>query len=232
MASRNNIIPKEQMTPYQRWELASFDEAEELPPPTEEELLDEPPPPPSLTAEELDAIREQARQEGYAEGQQQGLQAGRQEGYMAGLQQGQQEVNETIQHLRQIAVSFGTEVAQCSESMAPELLNLGLDLSKAMFKTALKVKPELILPTISAAIHSLPSLQLPALLYLHPADAALARESMEDDLSQHGWRIVEDPEIDRGGCRIETGTNQVDATMQTRWRRIAESLSKQLDWLE
>src|SRR5450830_132048 len=56
MASRNNIIPKEQMTPYQRWELASFDEAEELPPPTEEELLDEPPPPPSLTAEELDAI--------------------------------------------------------------------------------------------------------------------------------------------------------------------------------
>ncbi|ASU38296.1 flagellar assembly protein FliH [Herbaspirillum sp. meg3] len=232
MASRNNIIPKEQMTPYQRWELASFDEAEELPPPTEEELLDEPPPPPSLTAEELDAIREQARQEGYAEGQQQGLQAGRQEGYMAGLQQGQQEVNETIQHLRQIAVSFGTEVAQCSESMAPELLNLGLDLSKAMLKTALKVKPELILPTISAAIHSLPSLQLPALLYLHPADAALVRESMEDDLNQHGWRIVEDPEIDRGGCRIETGTNQVDATMQTRWRRIAESLSKQLDWLE
>lgn len=232
MASRNNIIPKEQMTPYQRWELASFDEAEELPPPTEEELLDEPPPPPSLTAEELDAIREQARQEGYAEGQQQGLQAGRQEGYMAGLQQGQQEVNETIQHLRQIAVSFGTEVAQCSESMAPELLNLGLDLSKAMLKTALKVKPELILPTISAAIHSLPSLQLPALLYLHPADAALARESMEDDLSQHGWRIVEDPEIERGGCRIETGTNQVDATIQTRWRRIAESLSKQLDWLE
>ncbi|WP_050476038.1 flagellar assembly protein FliH [Herbaspirillum rhizosphaerae] len=232
MASRNNIIPKEQMTPYQRWELASFDEAEELPPVEEEPLADEPPPPPMLTAEELDAIREQARQEGYAEGQQQGLQAGRQEGYMAGLQQGQQEINEIIQHLRQVAVSFGTEVSQCSENMAPELLNLGLDLSKAMLKTVLKVKPELILPTISAAIHSLPSLQLPALLYLHPADAALVRENMEDDLSQQGWRIVEDPELDRGGCRIETGTNQVDATTQTRWRRIAESLSKQLDWLE
>ena len=216
MASRNNIIPKEQMTPYQRWELASFDEAEELPPVEEEHHIDEPPPPPALTAEELDAIREQARQEGY----------------MAGLQQGQQEVNETIQHLRQIAVSFGTEVSQCSENMAPELLNLGLDLSKAMLKTVIKVKPELILPTISAAIHSLPSLQLPALLYLHPADATLVRENMGDDLGQHGWRIVEDPELDRGGCRIETGTNQVDATTQTRWRRIAESLSKQLDWLE
>lgn len=160
------------------------------------------------------------------------MQAGRQEGYMAGLQQGQQEVNEIVQHLRQIAVSFSTEVSQCSESMAPELLNLGLDLSKAMLKTVISVKPELILPTVSAAIHALPSLQLPALLYLHPADATLVREHMEEDLTQQGWRIVEDPELDRGGCRLETGTNQVDATMQTRWRRIAESLSKQLDWLE
>jgi flagellar assembly protein FliH len=232
MASRNNIIPKEQMTPYQRWEMASFDEPQEEIPPPEEQFVEEIPPPPSLTIEEIEAIREQARQEGYAEGQQQGLQAGRSEGYMAGLQLGQTEINETIQHLRQIAVSFGTEVSQTSETMAPELLNLGLDISKAMIKTALTVKPELILPTISAAIHSLPSLQLPALLYLQPDDAALVREHLGEELSQNGWRLVEDPELERGGCRMETGTNQVDATVQTRWRRIAESLSKQLDWLE
>ncbi len=232
MASRNNIIPKEQMTPYQRWEMASFDEPQEEIPTPEEQFVEEIPPPPSLTLEEIEAIREQARQEGYAEGQQQGMQAGRSEGYMAGLQLGQTEINETIQHLRQIAVSFGTEVSQTSETMAPELLNLGLDISKAMIKTALKVKPELILPTISAAIHSLPNLQLPALLYLQPDDAALVREHLGEELSQNGWRLVEDPELQRGGCRMETGTNQVDATMQTRWRRIAESLSKQLDWLE
>ncbi|MFJ9452915.1 MULTISPECIES: flagellar assembly protein FliH [unclassified Herbaspirillum] len=232
MASRNNIIPKEQMTPYQRWEMASFDEPQEEIPTPEEQFVEEIPPPPSLTLEEIEAIREQARQEGYAEGQQQGMQAGRSEGYMAGLQLGQTEINETIQHLRQIAVSFGTEVSQTSETMAPELLNLGLDISKAMIKTALTVKPELILPTISAAIHSLPSLQLPALLYLQPDDAALVREHLGEELSQNGWRLVEDPELQRGGCRMETGTNQVDATMQTRWRRIAESLSKQLDWLE
>ena len=232
MASRNNIIPKEQMTPYQRWEMASFDEPQEEIPPPEEQFAEEIPPPPVLTLEEIEAIREQARQEGYAEGQQQGMQAGRSEGYMAGLQLGQTEINETIQHLRQIAVSFGTEVSQTSETMAPELLNLGLDISKAMIKTALSVKPELILPTISAAIHSLPSLQLPALLYLQPDDAALVREHLGEELSQNGWRLVEDPELQRGGCRMETGTNQVDATVQTRWRRIAESLSKQLDWLE
>jgi len=229
MASRNNIIPKELMTPYQRWELASFDEPEPLPPEAEEA---EEAPPPALTAEELDAIRAHARQEGLAEGYQQGLHSGHEEGYLAGLQQGQQEVNEIIGHLRQVALTFGTEVAQCSENIAPELLNLGLDLGKAMLKTALKVKPELILPTISAAIHALPGVQLPALLFLQPDDATLVRQHLGEELSKNGWRIVEDGDMDRGGCRIETGTNQIDATTQTRWRRLAESLSKQVDWLE
>ncbi|SRR5450830_35913 len=227
---RKSIIPKEEMSPYQRWELASFDEAPE-PEPVEDDLLEEPPAP-ALTTEELDAIRDHARQEAYAEGHAQGLQDGHHEGYMGGLQQGQQEINDIIAHLRGVAMSFGTEVAQCSESMAPELLNLSLDLSKAMLKTALTVKPELILPTVTSAIHALPCLQLPALLYLHPDDATLVREHIGEDLIQNGWRFVDDPELDRGGCRIETGTNQIDATTQTRWRRLAESLSKQLDWLE
>lgn len=233
---RAKIIPKEEMTPYQRWELASFNEPEPEPepppPPLEDEFDEEPPPPPQLTAEQLDAIREAARQEGFSEGRQHGLEAGRAEGYMAGLQQGQKEVNETIAHLRGIAVNFGTEVAQSSETMAPELLDLALDLAKAMLKTALQVRPELILPTVSAAIQSLPLLQLPAILFLHPEDAALVREHMASELSEHGWKIEEDPHIERGGCRIETRSNQIDATAQTRWKRLAEGLSKQLDWLD
>ncbi|MFL9923748.1 flagellar assembly protein FliH [Herbaspirillum lusitanum] len=230
-----NIIPKEEMTPYQRWELASFDEEPPQPEPqpeAEEELGEEPPPVPQLTAEQLDAIREAARQQGYAEGREQGMQAGRAEGYMAGLQQGQSEVNETIQHFRQIAVNFGVEVSHCSETMAPEMLTLALDIAKAMLKTALKVKPELVLPTVSAAIHALPVLHLPAYLFLHPDDAALVREHLKDELEQHNWKIEEDDYLERGGCRVETRSNQIDATAQTRWHRIAESLSKQLDWLD
>lgn len=231
---RAKIIPKEEMTPYQRWELASFNEEPEPEPeplPVEEDL-EEPPPVPQLTAEQLDAIREAARQEGFAEGREHGLQAGRSEGYMAGLQQGQTEVNEVIQHFRQIAVNFSTEVSQCSESMAPELLELALDLAKAMLKTALQVRPELVLPTVTAALQTLPVLQLPATLTLHPEDAALVRQHLGEELLQQGWRIDDDAHMERGGCRVETRTNQIDASPQTRWKRLGESLSKQLDWLD
>nr|WP_198980476.1 flagellar assembly protein FliH [Herbaspirillum sp. ASV7] len=232
---RAKIIPKEEMTPYQRWELASFNdepEPEPEPLPVEEEYLEEPPPVPQLTAEQLDAIREAARQEGFAEGREHGLQAGRSEGYMAGLQQGQKEINEVIQHFRQIAVNFSTEVSQCSESMAPELLDLALDLAKSMLKTALNVRPELVLPTVTAAIQTLPVLQLPAVLTLHPEDAALVREHLGEDLGKQGWKIEDDSHMERGGCRVETRTNQIDASTQTRWKRLGESLSQQLDWLD
>ena len=232
---RAKIIPKEEMTPYQRWELASFNdepEPEPEPLPVEEEYLEEPPPVPQLTAEQLDAIREAARQEGFAEGREHGLQAGRSEGYMAGLQQGQKEINEVIQHFRQIAVNFSTEVSQCSESMAPELLDLALDLAKSMLKTALNVRPELVLPTVTAAIQTLPVLQLPATLTLHPEDAALVREHLGEELGKQGWKIEDDSHMERGGCRAETRSNQIDASTQTRWKRLGESLSQQLDWLD
>ena len=101
-----------------------------------------------------------------------------------------------------------------------------------MLKTALNVRPELILPTVSAAIHALPVLQLPASLTLHPEDAALVRKHLGEELAQQGWKIEEDAHLDRGGCRVETRTNQIDATTPTRWQRLGESLSKQLDWLE
>jgi len=198
----------------------------------EEEYLEEPPPVPQLTAEQLDAIREAARQEGFAEGREHGLQAGRSEGYMAGLQQGQKEINEVIQHFRQIAVNFSTEVSQCSESMAPELLDLALDLAKSMLKTALNVRPELVLPTVTAAIQTLPVLQLPATLTLHPEDAALVREHLGEELGKQGWKIEDDSHMERGGCRVETRSNQIDASTQTRWKRLGESLSQQLDWLD
>jgi hypothetical protein len=39
------------------------------------------------------------------------------------------------------------------------------------------------------------------------------------------------PHMDRGGCRVETASNQIDATTSTRWQRIAASLGKDSDWL-
>lgn len=214
----SNVIPKEKLTAYQRWEMASF--GDERP---KEAAANA-----KLEAEKLEQLREEARRQGHAEGYAAGYEQGRAEGLDTGRAQAQQE----LAVLRQIADSFGTEVGQASEIVADELLDLALDLSKAMLKTALKARPELILPVVGEAIRYLPSLQQPALLVLNPEDAVVVRQHMGDELDKGNWRIAEEPQMERGGCRVETPSNQIDAAPSVRWHRIAEALGKQSGWLE
>jgi flagellar assembly protein FliH len=71
-------------------------------------------------------------------------------------------------------------------------------------------------------------------LLVHPADAALIRKAAEDDsaLAALPWKIVEDAHIERGGCRLETPTTEVDATLETRWRRVLASLGRDDPWID
>ncbi|HEX2603710.1 MAG TPA: flagellar assembly protein FliH [Oxalicibacterium sp.] len=228
----SNVIPKEQQSAYQRWEMMSL--GEERPSLSRKAMpqsaANEAAHAASLAAalaeqtRQVQHAREQAHAEGYA--------AGLEEGRAAGMKEGRALAEQEREILRSIADMFGTEVAQANELIASDMLDLSLDLAKAMLKTALKVRPELIVPLVREAIHYLPTLQQPALLYLHPEDAAIVAKAMGDEISTASWRIVEDPHMDRGGCRVETASNQIDATTQTRWQRLAAALGKDSDWLD
>ncbi|RJG01161.1 FliH/SctL family protein [Noviherbaspirillum sedimenti] len=218
----NAILPKEQQSAFERWEMHSFDDTRPGARPAPAA-----PPPPKVSIEEIAAIREEARARGHAEGLADGIAEGR----VQGLAQGRAEGAAEMAHLRQIAQQLGEEAVRADQAIAHDVLALALDLAKAMLKTALTVRPELVVPIVSEAIRYLPSLQQPALLMLNPLDAAIVKEQMHDELDKAGWRIVEDAQVKRGGCRIDTATNQIDATIDTRWQRLAETLGKQSEWL-
>jgi flagellar assembly protein FliH len=195
------------------WELASFD----------------PDPHPVTTAayagvtlptiEQISAIQEQARQEGF--------QAGRAEGYAHGAQ----EAARDAARLHSIADTFATEVGQADESISRQILDLSLDLARAILKTALAVRPELVLPIVQEAVRYLPGLQQSALLYLHPDDLPLVRERMGEQLDKLGWVLADDARLEPGSCRVEAANNQIDAALHTRWQRLAAALGKDSDWL-
>jgi len=216
-------VPKEQQSAYQRWEMASF--GDDRPGAFQNDRRTPAANAASVAqlAEQIAAARESARLEGYA--------AGLAQGREIGLDEGRAQAAQEKIHLRQIAETFGFEVAQANEAIAQDMLDLALDLAKAMLKTALDVRPERIMPIVGEAIRYLPTLQQPALLFLHPADALLVRQQMGDELAKAGWRIAEDVQLERGGCRVETASNQIDATASTRWQRLAAALGKESDWL-
>ena len=213
----SSALPKEKQSAYQRWELASF--GDERPKVAET---------PQITLaqlnEQIAAAREQGHREGYA--------AGHAEGLDLGLKEGRATADEEVARFKEVAVSFQNDVTHANELIARDVLDVALDLAKAMLKSALQVRPELVMPIVGEAVRYLPSVQQPAILLLHPEDAKIVRQYMDDELNKAGWRITDDPHIDRGGCRVETASNQIDASMPTRWQRITSALDKQSDWLE
>jgi flagellar assembly protein FliH len=214
------VIPKEKLSAYERWEMASFGDDR----PSAQHQSRSQAERAQQQAANLARLSEEARQQGHAEGFEQGRKAG--------LEAGRADAAHEIARLRAMSQNFVTEIARVDETVADEMLTLALDLSKAMLKTALKVRPELVLPVVSEAIRYLPSVQQPALLVLNPQDAEIVRAHMADELNKAGWRVTEDVRMEPGGCRVETASNQIDANIDARWQRIAEALGRQSDWLE
>jgi len=239
-------ISKEFQSAYQRWEMTSFGderpsaraqrEAAEAAATAAARAYEPPPPPqPAIqlpTAEELEAIRAAAREEGYAEGLDAGQAEGHAAGYEEGLALGRVEAADELEHLRQLATTFGDAVTQADETISNDVLELALHLARGMVRTAFDVKPDLIIPVVREAIDYLPNLQQPALLMLHPEDALIVKSGIGHELDKSGWRIVEDESIARGGCKVDTASNQIDAQIGARWQRLTHALGKNLDWLE
>jgi len=179
------------------------------------------------TAAELEALREGARAEGYAEGLEEGRAAGHAEAYEAG----RAEVAAEMESLRAIAQTFSGAVAAADETIASDVLDLALHLARSMVRTAFTVRPELVIPIVREAIDYLPVLQQPAILALNPEDVEIVRAALSDELDKGGWRVVSDPQVGRGGCKVDTASNQIDAQASARWARLAHALGKNVEWL-
>ena len=210
--------PKELQSAYQRWEMNSF--GDERP-----SVVAKRPPPPELPSQDvIAAIHEEARVAGHEEG--------RAAGYADGLAIGRAEAAAELEHLQSIALTFSGALSAADETIAADVLELALHLARGMLRSALDVKPELIVPIVREAVGYLSVLQQPALLQLNPQDALIIRAAMGEELEKGGWRVVEDAQIARGGCKIDTASNQIDAQAASRWQRLTTALgNNNVEWL-
>jgi flagellar assembly protein FliH len=201
------LTPKEQLTAYERWELPSFDAGGGIRVSGNPNGIKLP------TASELEDIQRQAHDEGY------------QVGYAEGLQKAELEN-------QRLATLLGALEQEVDQQVAQSLLDLSLELAQQMLRQALKVQPELLLEIIRDAIGTLPHFNPGAHIVLHPADAEIVRTRMGEQLAHSGWKIFEDAQITRGGARIETAHSQIDATVETRWKRISANIGQDSSWLQ
>ena len=211
------VIRKEDQSACQPWEMASFET--DSPHVTNANYAGVTLP----TIEQIGEIEEQARQEGYS--------AGHAEGLAQGLAEGREIAAREAARLSGLADTFSSEIARADETISQQVLDLSLDLARALLKSSLAIRPELVIPVVKEAVRYLPVIHQPALLYLNPDDAVLVKERIGDELSKMGWQLTDDVQLEQGSCRVETANNQIDASLPTRWQRLTAALSKDSDWL-
>lgn len=198
---------------WQPWELPSFDPVVAAP----EEQVNLP------TAEQIEQIQRQAHDEA--------VEAGHAEGYQAGYAAGAAAAQQQAEQLAVLMSRLDQALQQVDAQVAQSLLDLSLELARQMLHQALAVKPELLLEVVRAAIAELPHFNQGAHLVLNPADAGLVRQQLGDQLAHAGWKIFEDTQLERGGCRVQTANSQIDATLPTRWQRVVATLGQDSSWL-
>lgn len=211
-------IPKDKQTAYERWEMSSFSDGGQGGTAAKMRAREE-----AENAEKAALMFDEMRKKGYAKGMQ--------EGFAVGMAEAKERVLEDQQRLVAMLAAFDDALEKSDEQIADDVLSLALDIAKAMVKVKLNVDHSVVLPVVMDAIHYLPHIQRPARILLHHDDVHLLREYMADEISSEHWQIHEDHNVERGGCIVETGTNQVDATNTVRWKRISEALSQKNDWL-
>lgn len=174
------------------------------------------------TAAEIERMHEDVRAAGFAEGREagytEGLEAGRADGYAEGRAQAEEEAA----RITRLADGLDDALHALDNQVAEEIMALAIEMARRMVKITLAEHPETVLETVRTALLQLP--QGHVQIHLHPDDLALVRQHMGEQLTHGGHRLQEDARLQRGECRIDGLGAQVDATLETRWRRVLESI--------
>lgn len=205
------------LTAWERWELASFDSPRSHAA-TPNAGADETAQTDLATAQdEIERLRQQAQE------------AGRTAGYSAGYAEGQNKARTEATRFAGMAVQLDAALNEFDQQVSDDVLALALEVARQVLRQSLAVKPELLLETLRQALAQMPHPH--TTISINPEDASLLRSYLGDQLAHAGHRLHEDPRIQRGGCIVEAGGSQIDATVATRWKRIVESLGCTTEWL-
>ena len=228
----------EKLTAYQRWEVAAFDEAEQAAKRAAEaaaraladapaETIETTPQVVLPTADDIERMHIEAHEQGYA--------AGHSEGYAAGLAAGHDEglagAQASVAKIDALMASLQKSLDSVDQQVANRLLATAVEIASQMLRQSLRIKPELLLPVVREAVATLYPHGGHPTLFAHPDDAALIRTHLGEQLAHSNWRIIDDASLSAGGCRVEVGASEVDATIETRWRRVIDAIGISPEWL-
>jgi flagellar assembly protein FliH len=209
------------------WTLPSFDPHVDEPEPepvveqelaeSEEVPLEEVQP---MTLEELESIRQDAYNEGFAIGEKEGFHSTQ----LKVRQEADVALAIKMQSLEQLMTHLLDPIADQDSQIEKSLIQLVEHVVRQVIQRELKTDSSQIGSALRDALRLLPMGATNVRILVNPQDFIQIKALRERH--EENWRILEDETLQPGGCRVETEHSRIDASMET---RIKVALAKMFD---
>lgn len=189
------------------------------PPPAAAAAPVQPPPPPEPSVQEqLHAARQSGYQDGYRDG-------------MAALDAFKQSfAKQMSQQLGALVENFDTEMRGLEGEMAGSIARIAVELARQVVRSELEQRPELIARVAHDAVEALQLSARHVRVRVHPDDHPLVKEGAGNELQAREAQLIPDPEVPRGGVKVDADIASVDATIATRWQQAVSAIGQTSIW--
>ncbi|MDH2431265.1 flagellar assembly protein FliH [Pokkaliibacter sp. MBI-7] len=204
----------------------------DIEPAEEEEFHVEP-----LTLEQVEAIRQEAWDEGYqegktlghAEGVKKGLEEGRKQGQEAGHAEAYQAESQRIEQAEAQLLALVNAFAEPLKRQDSELIEgmaaLVRKMVEAVLDHELSSSPAHIQQLVKRIMEELPDPSSGTALRAHPADLPSIQVLLQRE--GYDWRVEEDASLSPGGVIVRTPFSYVDAAIEPRVAHVLQGFAQQ-----
>jgi flagellar assembly protein FliH len=197
----NRLANRDNLVQFERW----------LPPEMGEPTVEATPAEQATqpTVRDLEALEQQAREEGYAAGQAEGMAAAR------------DLINSRMAKLDALLESAARPLHAMDELVELELARLAMTVARQVLSHELRTSPDLVVEAVRQAVLALPAASGNLRVRLHAEDLSLLRTL---GMAEENWQLVADPTLQRGDCMLETERSRLDARLETRLAAVVDAV--------
>ena len=152
--------------------------------------------------------------------------AAAQEGYQDGLSK----AKEDIQEIKNAISAFLSAKQEVFDYIAPDILEISVDIAQKIIKRELQQDPNIILDNITEILKGLSKEETKVTLRINPSQVSFLKQEIPTVLNNVGLDakilIVPDESVMEGGCMVTTTNGVIDATIEAQLAVISEALKE------
>lgn len=164
----------------------------------------------SRAREEADNIREAASKEGY--------------------EYGLQCAKDDIEQMKETLKEFLSAPQEVFEYIAPDILQISIDIAQKIIKTEVTQNPQVVLDKITEILKTLSKEEPKVTIRVNPMQVNIAKEGMPDIMTAAGLEtkivVLPDETVSEGGCVVTTNNGVIDATIESQLAIVKEALKE------